>query len=189
MAREEYRRKRHFGETKEPEGADRAEQTPPSSGETPVPPGGSSAGEAAGSAGAAPGKREGLPIFVVQEHHASRLHWDFRLEMGGALKSWAVPKGPPEEAGIKRLAQMVEDHPLEYASFEGGIPAGEYGAGSVKLWDRGTWEAVGEKSGEEQLAEGAMKLVLHGERLQGGYALVRFQKAGENSWLLIKSSG
>ena len=125
-------------------------------------------------------------IFVVQEHHASHLHWDFRLEMGGVLKSWAVPKGPPEETGIKRLAQMVEDHPLEYASFEGSIPAGEYGAGSVAIWDRGTWEAVGDESGEAQLEQGELKIVLHGKRLTGGYVLVRFKKAGDNSWLLMK---
>ncbi len=125
-------------------------------------------------------------IFVVQEHHARHLHWDFRLELGGVLKSWAVPKGPPEEPGIKRLAMMVEDHPLDYADFEGEIPAGEYGAGAVILWDHGTWEPQGEKPPERLLEEGTLKLRLHGRRLQGGYALVRMKKAGENAWLLIK---
>jgi bifunctional non-homologous end joining protein LigD len=165
MALEEYREKRDFERTPEP--------TPPLD-------------ELAAPLPDGRVDTEGRAIFVVQEHHASHLHWDFRLEMGGVLKSWAVPKGPPEETGIKRLAMMVEDHPLDYASFAGTIPEGEYGAGSVRIWDRGTWEAVGEKSGEEQLAEGAMKFVLHGERLQGGYALVKFAKAGGNTWLLMK---
>lgn len=168
MALEEYRRKRDFDRMGEPEPA--AGQKPLTSGETVAPP-------------------EGRAIFVVQEHHASHLHWDFRLELEGVLKSWAVPKGPPEEPGIKRLAVAVEDHPLAYAEFEGAIPEGEYGAGRVAIWDRGTWEAVGETSAEEQLAAGSLKFVLHGERLQGGYALVRFKKAGENGWLLMKEKG
>jgi bifunctional non-homologous end joining protein LigD len=131
-------------------------------------------------------KPAGPLIFVVQEHHATRLHWDFRLELDGALKSWAVPKGPPEEPGIKRLAQQVEDHPLEYATFAGSIPAGDYGAGTVKIWDHGTWEPQGDTPAQEQLAAGDLKIILHGKKLKGGYALVRFKKAGENSWLLIK---
>lgn len=130
--------------------------------------------------------RRGLPIFVVQEHHARRLHWDFRLEVGGVLKSWAVPKGPPEEPGIKRLAMMVEDHPLDYADFEGEIPAGQYGAGAVILWDQGTWEPQGDAPPECSLEEGSLKFRLHGRRLHGAYALVRMKKAGENAWLLMK---
>jgi len=130
--------------------------------------------------------RAGLPLFVVQEHHATRLHWDFRLELGGVLKSWAIPKGPPEEPGIKRLAVMVEDHPLDYAQFEGEIPAGQYGAGSVALWDHGTWEPQGEDPPERQLEQGALKFRLYGRRLQGGYALVRLYKAGDSAWLLLK---
>jgi len=122
----------------------------------------------------------------VQEHHASHLHWDFRLELAGVLKSWAIPKGPPEQAGVKRLAMRVEDHPLEYARFEGSIPEEEYGAGTVKIWDQGIWEAVGDKPATVQLAEGVMKFVLRGQRLQGPYVLVRFAKAGPNAWLLMK---
>ena len=118
-------------------------------------------------------------IYVVQEHHASHLHWDLRLERDGVLKSWAVPKGPPEKVGDKRLAVAVEDHPLDYSGFEGIIPEGEYGAGTVKIWDRGIYEA--KEWGEEKI-----ELVIHGERLKGPYELVRFRKAGEKNWLLFK---
>jgi bifunctional non-homologous end joining protein LigD len=103
--------------------------------------------------------------FCVQRHDASRLHYDFRLEIDGALKSWAVPKGPTLDPTPKRLAAMVEDHPLEYGSFEGNIPAGNYGAGSVMLWDRGTYELLGDKPALEQLARGDFKFRLHGEKL------------------------
>jgi DNA ligase D-like protein (predicted ligase)/DNA ligase D-like protein (predicted 3'-phosphoesterase) len=117
--------------------------------------------------------------YVVQEHHASHLHWDLRLERDGVLKSWAVPKGPPEKPGDKRLAIAVEDHPLDYGGFEGTIPKGEYGAGTVKIWDRGTYE-TGEW-GEEKI-----EFNIHGERLSGPYELVRFRKAGDKNWLLFK---
>jgi DNA ligase D-like protein (predicted 3'-phosphoesterase) len=117
--------------------------------------------------------------FVVQEHHASRLHWDFRLEMDGVLKSWAVPKTPPTIPGVRRLAVAVEDHELDYISFEGTIPEGEYGAGSVEIWDKGTYE-VESKKPEKLVFE------LHGERMMGRYILVHFTEKDEN-WLLFKT--
>lgn len=116
-------------------------------------------------------------IFVVQKHFASHLHYDFRLEQNGILKSWAVPKGPPEKAGEKRLAVQVEDHPLAYASFHGTIPEGEYGAGKVEIWDKGTYEV----SGRER---GAVSFVLRGKKLKGRFSLVRFRPPRQ--WLLIK---
>lgn len=131
------------------------------------------------------GKRAKKRIFVVQLHHASRRHYDFRLELGGALKSWAVPKGPSFDPSVKRLAMEVEDHPLSYASFEGDIPAGNYGAGHVDVFDHGTWEPVG--SAEEGLARGDLKFVLHGKILRGSWVLVRTRKQGtKQQWLLIK---
>jgi bifunctional non-homologous end joining protein LigD len=116
--------------------------------------------------------------FVVQEHHASHLHFDFRLEMGGVLRSWAVPKGPPEQPGIRRLAVAVEDHPVSYINFEGMIPSGQYGAGTVQIWDRGTYVLEDSKPDE-------LLFVLHGERLHGPYALIRMRPHGRN-WLLVK---
>ena len=141
-------------------------------------------------------------VFVVQKHDASRLHYDFRLELDGVLKSWAVPKGPSLDPADKRLAVMVEDHPLEYATFEGGIPEGEYGGGTVMLWDTGWWEpdeawmkepkgkgkeeASPFSSPEEALAKGELKLVIHGEKLKGSWALVKTKWQGESNWLLMK---
>ncbi len=125
--------------------------------------------------------------YCVQRHHATHLHYDFRLEAGGALKSWAVPKGPTLDPGEKRLAMMVEDHPLEYGGFEGVIPKGNYGAGSVMLWDRGTYEPLGELSPEEQIARGDFKFHLNGKKLKGDFALVRMKGRGKgNEWLLLK---
>ena len=127
------------------------------------------------------------PIFVVQKHAASRLHWDFRLEHGGVLWSWAVPKGPSMDTVHKRLAMHVEDHPVEYASFEGVIPAGNYGAGTVEIWDRGTWAPVGDADAD--IARGEMKFTLDGARLHGRFVLIRLKpRPGERgeSWLLIK---
>ncbi len=125
--------------------------------------------------------------FCVQRHHASHLHYDFRLEVGGALKSWAVPKGPTLDPSEKRLAMMVEDHPLEYGGFEGVIPKGNYGAGSVMLWDRGTYELLGQGTAEEQLARGDFKFRLKGEKLSGEFAIVRMKKAAKGKeWLLLK---
>ena len=127
------------------------------------------------------------PRFVIHKHDASRLHYDLRLEMEGVLKSWAVPKGPSLDPAHKRLAVMVEDHPLEYGDFEGVIPEPEYGAGTVMIWDEGTYEVVGEHGGPEGLARGELKIGLHGKKLEGGYVLVRTRWRGEdNNWLLIK---
>jgi bifunctional non-homologous end joining protein LigD len=118
--------------------------------------------------------------YVVQEHHARRLHYDLRLEKDGVLKSWAVPKGMPESMGEKRLAIEVEDHPLEYGSFEGRIPEGGYGAGTVSIWDRGRYETIA-WGGE------TIEVLIRGERLKGRYVLTRFKKAGEKGWLLFKA--
>lgn len=131
--------------------------------------------------------------FVVQRHQATRLHFDLRLEMEGVLKSWAVPKGPPLTSGEKRLAVMVEDHPLEYAQFEGTIPAGEYGAGQVEIWDRGEYGPAYPTDNPQQallkdLQAGELKLVFAGSKLKGEYALVRFGKEKKN-WLLLKAKG
>ncbi len=130
------------------------------------------------------------PIFVIQEHHASHLHFDFRLEMDGILKSWAVPKGPSTDPRIKRLAALTEDHPLGYATFEGIIPQG-YGAGTVIVWDTGTYDNLSEKNSEpitiEQAFEkGHIKFFLHGKKLKGIYSLIRFNNSYKN-WLLIKA--
>jgi bifunctional non-homologous end joining protein LigD len=130
---------------------------------------------------------DGALRFVVQEHHATRLHWDFRLELDGVLLSWAVPKGPSLDPADKRLAVHVEDHPLDYAGFEGEIPAGEYGAGSVMIWDSGWWEPVGDA--RAGLAKGDFKFTLHGSRLNGRWVLVRMKprpKERAENWLLIK---
>ena len=164
----EYRRKRDFSKTKEPAGdliaAARKEQTPRA-------------------------KRQPKLQFVVQKHAASHLHFDFRLELDGVMKSWAVPKGPSYDPSVRRLAMEVEDHPIEYNTFEGIIPQGEYGGGTVMLWDRGTYEAEdggGVESLRDGYARGDLKFVLHGERLQGGWVLVRMKRPGRPQWLLIK---
>lgn len=143
-------------------------------------------------AGKSPNKKQ--LTFVVQKHKASRLHYDFRLEMGGTLKSWAVPKGPSTDPQHKRLAMMVEDHPMDYRQFEGTIPKGQYGGGTVIVWDEGTYESIEplktkkaqEKHLLEQLDKGSLKIRLHGKKLKGEYALVKTQGMGENGWLLIK---
>ncbi len=128
--------------------------------------------------------------FVVQKHAASHLHFDFRLELDGVMKSWAVPKGPSYDPSVKRLAMEVEDHPIEYNTFEGTIPKGQYGGGTVMLWDRGTYEPEG-GGGEDALRDGYergdLKFVMHGKRLRGGWVLVRMRREGGRAqWLLIK---
>ena len=122
--------------------------------------------------------------FVVQRHDASHLHFDFRLEMGGVLKSWAVPKGPPSTPKEKRLAIAVEDHPLSYGDFEGVIPEGQYGAGTVQVWDKGTFEPVNPEDPEGQLNNGKFTFNLRGERLNGIFSLVKTHFSAR-SWLLI----
>jgi len=114
--------------------------------------------------------------FVIQKHRATHLHYDFRLEMDNVLKSWAVPKGPPTEAGVRRLAVQVEDHALDYISFEGTIPEGEYGAGTVEIWDKGTYTL-------KNRTDKKIEFTLHGSKLKGDYALINFK---ENNWLLIR---
>src|SRR3954454_23010038 len=164
-----YNRKRRFDETPEPAGT---------------------AAKKRGSRGATrPTVEQGLS-YVIQEHHARRLHYDFRLELNGALLSWAVPKGPSLDPSVKRLAVHVEDHPVEYGTFEGEIPPGNYGAGTVIVWDRGTWEPVG---GPAEAARayraGKLKFHLHGDKLHGGWTLVPSHMRGDadkEQWLLIK---
>jgi bifunctional non-homologous end joining protein LigD len=154
MSLQEYRRKRRFGETPEPDDERR-------------------------------GAAARRPIFVVQLHHASSRHYDFRLEADGVLKSWAVPKGPSLRVGEKRLAVEVEDHPLSYATFEGDIPEGHYGAGHVDVYDHGTWACDGDPL--ESIAAGKVDFVLHGGKLKGGWKLVRTTMKGkQHQWLLIK---
>src|SRR5712672_2902768 len=159
MTLEEYNRKRDFHRTPEPAGQVRA-------------------------------KPVAAPLsFVVQKHAARRLHYDFRLELDGVLKSWAIPKGPSLDPGEKRLAVHVEDHPLDYGGFEGIIPKGQYGGGTGLLWDRGTWISEGPNP-EEAYRKGSLKFRLDGEKLHGSWALVRMggRAAGERheNWLLIK---
>lgn len=128
----------------------------------------------------------GQPRFVVQQHDATSMHYDFRLEAGGVLKSWAVPKGPSTDPRDKRLAMPTEDHPLEYVDFEGLIPDEQYGAGPVIVWDTGTYRNLGEGSVEDAVDDGHVKVWLEGSKLTGGYALTRTGGGGRPRWLLVK---
>src|SRR5262252_2098727 len=130
--------------------------------------------------------KEGSHRFIVQKHDASRLHWDFRLEMDGVLKSWAVTRGPSLDPAEKRLAVRTEDHPLAYADFEGTIPKGQYGGGTVMIWDYGTYE-LSERYPEKTLESGQLHFVLHGQKLEGEWGLVRLKSSEKDEWLLIKA--
>jgi DNA ligase D-like protein (predicted 3'-phosphoesterase) len=138
--------------------------------------------------------RRHRPRFVVQEHQASTLHYDFRLEADGVLKSWAIPKGPAADPAEKRLAMPTEDHPLEYENFEGVIPEGEYGAGEVIVWDAGTYtnrsrDTDGHKiSVAQAIDNGHVSVDLHGKKLRGGYSLTRMRRGGRQAWLLVKKA-
>jgi len=118
--------------------------------------------------------------FVLQKHNSKKLHYDFRLEMDGVLKSWAVPKGVPTKEGVKHLAVQVEDHDLGYVDFEGEIPKGQYGAGTVEIWDSGTYNLESRKKDK-------VVFILQGKKLKGRFTLVRFKKAGEKEWLIFKA--
>src|SRR6185437_16175072 len=153
-----YRRKRHFKHTPEPATTSRAQRP-----------------HAAGRK------------FVIHLHHARRRHFDLRLQVGGVLRSWAVPKGPSRDPSIRHLAVQVEDHPLSYGSFEGTIPEGHYGAGSVAIWDEGTWSTEGPAA--KQIDDGHLRFALHGARLHGRWSLVRTRlQGGKPQWLLIKGN-
>jgi bifunctional non-homologous end joining protein LigD len=140
-------------------------------------------------------KKSARLAYVIQKHAASRLHYDLRLELDGVMKSWAVPKGPSLDPAVKRLAIQVEDHPIEYNRFEGTIPAGEYGGGTVMVWDYGTYTAAGDEEDPEAALRagyrrGDFKFVLRGKRLKGSWVLVRTKgradRTGQGQWLLIK---
>jgi len=140
-------------------------------------------------AGKVPKPRGKTLHFVIQKHAASHLHYDFRLELDGVMKSWAVPKGPSLDPTVRRLAMEVEDHPISYNTFEGTIPQGEYGGGTVMLWDRGTYEPEdggGVESLRRGYEKGELRFQMHGERLQGGFVLARLRRPGRPQWLLIK---
>ncbi len=174
MGLKEYRRKRDFTETPEPDGA--ASTAPPRAARAKTRPAGDAAAEAA---------------FVVQKHQASHLHYDFRLEAQGVLISWAVPKGPSLDPRQKRLAVRTEDHPIEYGDFEGTIPEGQYGGGTVMLWDFGTVRYDADQAAVAAAIDGrqAIAFELRGRKLSGRWRLVPFNTAGEKArnWLLIKS--
>ena len=140
-------------------------------------------------AGRVPKARGRTLHFVIQKHAASHLHYDFRLELDGVMKSWAVPKGPSLDPTVRRLAMEVEDHPISYNTFEGTIPQGEYGGGTVMLWDRGTYEPEdggGAESLRRGYEKGELRFQMHGKRLRGGFVLARLRRPGRPQWLLIK---
>src|SRR5437899_631702 len=181
---EEYRRKRRFDRTPEPSGEPEPVagkvQDQPAAKRTRLPK------PKLPQLEVRPGAEHG-DTFVVQKHRATRLHYDFRLAINGTLKSWAVPKGPSQSHADKRLAVHVEDHPLDYANFEGKIPEGNYGAGTVMVWDRGTFHLEGNLDALQQLEKGEIKFSLNGEKLRGSFVLVKLKQSEKgNEWLLIK---
>jgi bifunctional non-homologous end joining protein LigD len=140
-------------------------------------------------------KSDGAMIFVVQKHAASRLHYDFRIEAEGVLKSWAVPKGPSLDSTVKRLAMIVEDHPLDYKDFEGNIPEGNYGAGNMIVWDNGTYSSINNESRADfensiiaGMAKGRISFILNGKKLMGEFSLIKLHGKVENAWLLVKNN-
>src|SRR5881396_3278895 len=178
---EEYRRKRRFDRTPEPPGAVQQPPEPPSATKRLPNP------KLAVLEGPATSGLATENVFVVQKHAATRLHYDFRLAIDGTLKSWAVPKGPSLNTSDKRLAVQTEDHPLEYGGFEGKIPEGSYGAGTVMVWDRGSFLVEGTLDAERQLQKGELKFILNGEKLRGSFVLVKLKHSEKgNEWLLIK---
>jgi bifunctional non-homologous end joining protein LigD len=181
---EEYRRKRRFDRTPEPSGEPEVDNAPgkpvPEAKRTRLPM------PKLPQVEVRPGQEHG-DTFVVQKHRATRLHYDFRLAIDGTLKSWAVPKGPSQSHADKRLAVMTEDHPLDYANFEGKIPEGNYGAGTVMVWDRGTFQIEGALDALKQLEKGEIKFSLNGEKLRGSFVLVKLKQSEKgNEWLMIK---
>src|SRR5258708_12421061 len=183
---EEYRRKRRFDRTPEPSGesapvADKDQDKPsPTAKRTRLPK------PKLRQLEVRPGAEHG-DTCVVHKHRATRLHYDFRLAIDGTLKSWAVPKGPSQSHADKRLAVHVEDHPLEYGGFEGKIPEGNYGAGTVMVWDRGTYAVEGNLDARKQLEQGEIKFSLNGEKLRGSFVLVKLKQSEKgNEWLMIK---
>jgi bifunctional non-homologous end joining protein LigD len=188
---EEYRRKRKFDRTPEPSGDQAPVEAKPKQPRKRILGGPQTSGEEdarwKASVRAQPASREHGDTFVVQKHSATRLHYDFRLAVDGVLKSWAVPKGPSLNPDDKRLAVETEDHPLDYAGFEGKIPEGNYGAGTVMVWDRGTFSPIGDADALTQIERGEIKFHLNGEKLRGSFVLVKL-KHGEkkNEWLMIK---
>jgi bifunctional non-homologous end joining protein LigD len=183
---EEYKRKRHFDRTPEPSGEPEPatgpiqDQPAPAAKRTRLPK------PKLPQLEVRPGAEHG-DTFVVQKHRATRLHYDFRLAIDGTLKSWAVPKGPSLNSADKRLAVQTEDHPLDYANFEGKIPEGNYGAGTVMVWDRGTFSVIGDASASKQIERGEIKFNLSGEKLRGSFVLVKLKHSEKgNEWLFIK---
>ncbi len=163
MENKKYQEKRDFGKTREPKGGERKN------------------------------KKDKNPIFIVQKHDATNLHYDFRLEINGTLKSWSVPKGPSTDPSVKRMAIPTEDHPMDYADFEGVIPEGQYGGGTVMVWDSGQFTNLKKDddgnpiSLEESYRMGTVEVFLHGKKLKGGYALIKMKGGSmKGNWLLIK---
>src|SRR6266403_735387 len=183
---EEYRRKRRFDRTPEPSGAPEPAAGKIKDGPSPAAKRTRLPKPKLPQLEVRPGAEHG-DTFVVQKHRATRLHYDFRLAINGTLKSWAVPKGPSQSRADKRLAVHVEDHPLDYANFEGKIPEGNYGAGTVMVWDRGTFHLVGNLGALQQLEKGEIKFSLNGEKLRGSFVLVKLKQSEKgNEWLMIK---